>query len=209
MDSPILILLAGGKSTRMGFPKGLLDYHGTPWIVEQITRFKHIENAKVYIGLGYDFQKYLDAIPWFKKALDNSYNYNGVEVRIFINKTPEFGAFSTLQTVLKKVSILTAVIVQPIDVPLANKQSLNVILNENNSIVIPRCNTKNGHPVKLKPVFWKTLLTVDTSSENARLDTQIKQVSTSSITYINVTDTSVYQNINTKDKWNAYYKITP
>ena len=64
--SRVLIILAGGRSSRMGSPKGLLDYHGTPWILEQISRFNCVQNAKVYIGLGYDYEKYVDVIPWLK-----------------------------------------------------------------------------------------------------------------------------------------------
>jgi len=206
MDIPVLILLAGGKSTRMGSPKGLLDYHGVPWILEQITRYKHIKNPRVYIGLGYDFQKYFDVVPWFKNATNNPYNYNGVEVRVVINDNPEYGAFSTLQAVLRKVEEHTVVIVQPIDVPLPNEQSLTAIINANNSIAIPTCNTKNGHPVKLKPEFWNSLLTVNLLSNDARLDTQIKQFSKLSITYVDVLDNAVYQNINTKEKWNILLK---
>ena len=35
-----LILLAGGKSSRMGTPKGLVDYQGQPWLLEQLGRFR-------------------------------------------------------------------------------------------------------------------------------------------------------------------------
>ncbi len=208
MDSPILILLAGGKSTRMGYPKGLLDYHGTLWILEQVSRYKHVENLKVYIGLGYDYEQYLETIPWFKDAIENSYNYNGVEVKVVINDQPELGSFSTLQTVMRNINVDSTIIVQPIDVPLLNKQSLAAIINENNTIVIPKCNGKNGHPVKLKSEFWKPLLTLDSFSSDARLDTQIKLFNTSSITYLKVHDKSVYQNFNTKDNWNDYLSIS-
>ncbi len=207
MDSPILILLAGGKSNRMGSPKGLLDYHDTPWILEQIARYKHIKNPKVYIGLGYDYEQYLNVIPWFENAIENSYNYNGVEVKIVINYKPQLGSFSTLLTVLREINIISNVVVQPIDVPLPNKQSLITIINENNTIVIPKCNDKNGHPVKLKPKFWKPLLKIDLSLNDARLDTQIKQFKKVSITFVKVLDNSVYQNINTKEKWNSYLEI--
>ncbi len=204
MDSPILVLLSGGKSTRMGSSKGLLGFHGKPWILEQIARYKNIENPKVYIGLGYDYEQYLNVIPWFKDAIENSYNYNGVEVRLIINYQPQLGSFSTLQTVLKKVNINSAVVVLPIDVPLLNKQSLTSIVNENNTIVIPTRDAKNGHPVKLNSEFWNTLLTIDPSSKDARLDTQIKQLDSFSIAFVNVIDNSVYQNINTQEKWNSY-----
>jgi molybdopterin-guanine dinucleotide biosynthesis protein A len=64
-DSHVLILLAGGKSTRMGSPKGLLDYKGKQWILEQISRYKYVLNPKVYIGLGHDYENYFSAISWF------------------------------------------------------------------------------------------------------------------------------------------------
>ncbi len=206
MNSPVLILLAGGRSTRMGSPKGLLDYHGTPWILEQITRYKFIKNPTIYIGLGYDYKQYLNAIPWFKDAIGNSYTYDGVEVSVIINDQPQLGSFSTLQTVLREIDEHSAIIVQPIDVPLLNEQGLTSIINENNAIVIPTCDHKNGHPVKLKPEFWKALLSIEVSSKYARLDTQIKQFDKLSVTYVKVFDDSVYQNINTKKKWNIHIK---
>ena len=203
-DAPILIILAGGKSSRMGTPKGLLDYHGTPWILEQISRFKGVKNPKVYIGLGYNYELYFESIPWFKKAIDRTYNCNGVEVRVIINHQPQFGAFSTLQTVLRNIEKEVTVIVQPIDVPLFNTDSLRSFIDKNKTIVIPVCEDKKGHPVKLKPEFWTRLLSIDRSSNNARLDIQIKECNTSSIAYHKVTDKSVYQNINTLNKWNNY-----
>ena len=114
-----------------------------------------------------------------------------------INHQPQFGAFSTLQTVLNKINTHNVVLVQPVDVPLVNQLTLKSIFAINNAIVIPRCNEKNRYPVQLKSEFWKTLLTVDLTSVNARLDLLIKNYDTSSIAYLNVTDNSVYQNINT------------
>ena len=203
-DTPILILLAGGKSSRMGTPKGLLDYHGKLWILEQVSRFKDLINPKVYIGLGYNYELYFESIPWFKKAIDRTHEYNGVEVRAVINHQPQFGAFSTLQTVLRNIEKKATVIVQPIDVPLFNKDSLRSFIDKKKPIVIPVCENQKGHPVKLKPEFWTTLLLVDLSSNKARLDIQIKEYNSSSITYHEVADTSVYQNINTLNKWNKY-----
>ncbi len=203
-DTPILLLLAGGKSSRMGTPKGLLDYHGKLWILEQISRFKGVNSPKVYIGLGYDYELYFESIPWFKKAIEKTHNYNGVEVRVMINHQPQFGSFSTLQTVLRNIEKQATVIVQPIDVPLFNTDSLRSFIGKNKSIVIPVCEDKKGHPVKLEHEFWVKLLSVDLSSNNARLDIQIKEYNTSSVTYHKVTDKSVYQNINTINEWNSY-----
>ena len=206
MVSPVLILLAGGKSARMGFPKGLLDYHGTFWILEQISSYKYVDNPKVVIGLGYDYELYFKAIPWFYKAKDDFYLYDGVEVRVVINRQPVFGAFSTLLTVLNKINKKTTALIQPVDVPLLNTKDLRSIINKINDIIIPKCKGNNGHPVKLLPQFWNTLLRVDKSSKNARLDLQIKAQNTSTITYVKVSDKAVYLNINTSKDWNNYLK---
>lgn len=206
--SPVLILLAGGRSSRMGSPKGLLDYHGLPWILEQVSRFHVRKNPKVYIGLGYDYEQYYDAIPWFKNAVDKSYKYQGAEVNIVINYNPELGPFSTLQKVLGSVDPHETIIVHPVDVPLLDEQNLSAIMSENNIIVIPVCDDHKGHPVKLKPEFWTTLLAIDLTSDKARLDTQIKEYNTSSISYLKVNDKLVYQNINTKKDWDIYYTNT-
>ena len=121
---------------------------------------------------------------------------------------PQLGPFSTLQTILSIIDTKITIIVQPIDVPLLNKEDLATIIKEDNIIVIPTCNAKNGHPVKLKPEFWNTLLSKDVSNVKSRLDIQIKLSNTSRISYVNVEDTSIYQNINTKIKWDNYAKNT-
>ena len=205
--SPVLILLAGGRSSRMGSPKGLLDYHGVYWILEQIIRFKCVQKPKVYIGLGYDYEKYIEAIPWFNKAIDKSFNYKGAEVNVVINYNPQLGPFSTLQEVLGSVDPQETVIVQPIDVPLLNKQNLRAIINENNIIVIPVCDDHKGHPVKLKFEFWTTLLAIDLTTDKARLDRQIRAADNSSITYLKVSDNVVYQNINTQENWKYFLDL--
>ncbi|HHC80780.1 MAG TPA: hypothetical protein ENK46_12910 [Flavobacteriia bacterium] len=208
MNIPVLILLAGGKSSRMGTPKGLLDYHGIPWIVAQIFRYKNITNPTVYIGLGYDYEHYFEAVPQLKKAASQSYLWNGITIKAIINKHPENGAFSTLQAVLKEIDKEATVLVLPVDVPLLNDKGLQAIINCENIIVIPVCDGKNGHPVKLKPEFWRTLTTIDIKAKEARLDRQIKKQEPSSVSFLNVMENSVYQNINTMNDWNNYLLIT-
>ena len=206
--APVLILLAGGRSSRMGLPKGLLDFNGIPWILEQISRYRKLQSPRVYIGLGYDNNLYFNNITWFKAATNNFYPYNGVEVKVIINQQPELGAFSTLQTVLTKIEKDSEVLVQPIDIPLLNVKELQNLVAIENLVVIPTFNGKNGHPVKLAPEFWNELLNIDITSEEARLDFQIKKESNPSITYLNVFDVNITQNINTLRDWDIYLKNT-
>jgi len=206
IKAPVLIILAGGKSSRMMSPKGLLDFQGKPWILEQISRFTNVKNPNVYVGLGYDHELYFELIPWFKKAVNNTFIYKGVKVRIIINTAPQYGPFSTLQRVLKNIDPKRTILVHPIDVPFIDEKNLISLINEKNTIVVPVCENKKGHPVKLKPKFWVDLLNINLSSETARLDRQIKNYDTSSVTYINLDYKPLYQNINTIELWNKYLK---
>ena len=39
MAGDVLVVLAAGRSSRMGAPKGLLDFHGRPWVAAQVARW--------------------------------------------------------------------------------------------------------------------------------------------------------------------------
>ena len=67
-NNTVFVLLAGGKSERMGLDKGLLKYKQTFWILEQLHRISKTNISTVYIGLGYNYQHYFDAIHWLESA---------------------------------------------------------------------------------------------------------------------------------------------
>jgi CTP:molybdopterin cytidylyltransferase MocA len=205
-NNTVFILLAGGKSERMGVAKGLLKFKHSFWILEQLNRISTSEISKVYIGLGYNYQHYFDAIPWFKSALNNSVNFKGLEVKTVINPTPKLGSFSTLQAVLKEIDSSNAVIINPIDTPLLNPSELNKIILTKNNIVISTFKGKNGHPIKIDYNFWRQLLSLNVMNKEARLDVQIKNISPSKISYIEVFDNAILKNLNTKKDWISFLK---
>ncbi|MDG2194556.1 MAG: NTP transferase domain-containing protein [Polaribacter sp.] len=204
-NNPTLIILAGGKSSRMKTPKGLLPYKNGYWILSQIDAFKAGE--MVCIGLGFDKELYFNAIPWLKNAIKEAQIYHGKIVRVIINPTPQFGLLSTLQAVLRKADkavILDTVLVLPIDVPLLKASDVEKIILEKNEVVIPTYQQKNGHPVKLALSFWKSLLELDPQNQNARLDVQIKKQASNAVSIINVDDNNCIQNLNTQENWKSF-----
>lgn len=203
-NNTVFILLAGGKSERMAVNKGLLKYKHTFWILEQLRRISASTIQEVYIGLGYNYEHYFDAIPWFEKALSNAIDFQGLKVKVIVNETPEFGPFSTLQTVLKKLNLNDDILLNPIDVPLLNSEELNKIISAKNNIVIPNFAGKNGHPIKMKANFWQKLVSLKVSEENSRLDLQIKKINPSEISKVIVSDSAILQNINTKSAWVSF-----
>lgn len=203
-NETVFVLLAGGKSERMGVDKGLLKYKHTFWILEQLNRISRTSIKTVYIGLGYNVQHYFDAISWLKDSVINHSDYQGLKVKTIVNPTPELGSFSTLQTVLKNINYNVDVLLAPIDVPLLNSEELNNIIAAKNNIVMPNFEGKNGHPIKMNVNFWKKLVSLNISEENSRLDLQIKKLNPEEISIVKVSDTSAVKNLNTKSAWISY-----
>jgi len=203
-DNAVFVLLAGGKSDRMGVDKGLLKYNHTFWILEQLNRISTSSIKTVFIGLGYNSQNYFDAIPWLKDALINFVNYRGLKIKTIVNTNPELGSFSTLQTVLKNINSNVDVVLAPIDVPLLNSEGLNKIISIKSEIVMPNFEGKNGHPIKMGLKFRKKLVSLNISDQNSRLDLQIKKLNSEEISIIKVKDASVVKNLNTKTAWISF-----
>ena len=203
-SNTVFVLLAGGKSERMGVAKGLLKYQHTFWILEQLNRVSKTTISEVYIGLGFNYQDYFNAIPWLEDALTNPVDFQGLAINVVINKQPESGAFSTLQSVLKKINTTYTILLNHIDIPILNSEELHKIIETTNTIVIPNYKGKNGHPVKMDFSFWQHLQTLNVTDATARLDFQIKKVSPSKISTIEVNDCTIIKNLNTTKEWLSY-----
>lgn len=205
-NDSVFIILAGGKSERMGIPKGLLKYQNSYWILEQINRISTSTITEVYIGLGYHYEEYFNTIPLFALAKSQFVPYKNINLRIVVNQNPQLGAFSTMQAVLQETPKHKSVLINPIDIPILNTTELQNIIAEQNQIVLPNFGGKNGHPIKLHPEFWNPLLLLNPTDENSRLDLEIKKVNPSKITTLSVTDTSIIKNLNTSNDWLSYLK---
>lgn len=203
-NDTVFMMLAGGKSERMGVAKGLLKYKQTYWILEQLDRISKTEISTVYIGLGYNYQHYFDAIPWFENAINNYADFQGLKIKVILNKDPEMGSFSTLQTVLKEIDSTKNVVLNHIDIPILDSAELTKIISTKNEIVIPTFEGKNGHPIKMDCNFWKQLLTLNVNDEASRLDVQIKKINPVKISKIEVCDKNILRNINTKKDWISF-----
>ena len=196
-----LIILAGGKSSRMGIPKGLLKYKTQFWILSQIEKF--IGND-VYIGLGFDKEHYFKAIPWLEKAVTSTIIYKEKNIKVVINQNPEFGLFSNIQSVLNQLKKEQSVFILPVDVPLLNQKEQQKIETKENWIVIPKYQEKKGHPIRLKYAFWKSLLSIKLTDSEARLDYQIKKSTSSKPSIINVSDKLCILNLNSPTDWQKF-----
>lgn len=203
-NSTVFVLLAGGKSERMGVAKGLLEYQNTYWVLEQLNRIATSTVTEVYVGLGYQHEEYSNKIPWFKEAQSHFVFYKNLKVKVVVNQNPQLGSFSTFQTVLNQIPKNKSVLINPIDIPILNTTELQTIIEAQNQIVLPNFEGKNGHPIKLHPEFWNPLLLLNPTDENSRLDLEIKKTVPSKITTVTVNDFCILKNLNTPDDWKEF-----
>ena len=196
------VVLAGGKSERMGHPKGLLLDKKEYWFETQLKSIASSGGTEVYIALGFHMSTYCEALPWLTSALQVPITYLNLNIRAIVNPNPERGSFSSLQTVLSQIEETKTILFCPIDVPIPKDETLQLLLKKQQAIVIPNYKGKNGHPIVMTASFWQPLLQLDPN--NSRLDFLIKACPSSMIGIVPVENPEVILNLNTPEDWETY-----
>lgn len=196
------VLLAGGKSERMGQPKGLLFNKKEYWLETQLKSIASSGGTEVYIALGFHTSTYCEALPWLTSALQAPTNYLNLTIRAVENLYPERGSFSSLQTVLSLIEEPKTLLLCPIDVPIPKDETLQQLLEKQQAIVIPNYKGKNGHPILMTASFWRPLLQLDPNK--SRLDYLIKACPLTMIGIVPVANPEVILNLNTLEDWETY-----
>lgn len=197
--SPGLILLAGGNSSRMGVPKGLLPWQGGTLLEAHCQQFCAVGGSFVVVVLGFHSSRYLKELRWLKGGDDPALQ----RVIYSLNPTPENGQFSSLLEGLKcalsfRNQRRTSVFVQPVDMPPPDKEvyfQLYHSMERGQQVAIPTFGAQSGHPVLLSYLFQRELLALQPGSEK-RLDHLIHNLPEASIGHFPVEDRKVILNFN-------------
>jgi molybdenum cofactor cytidylyltransferase len=223
-----LILLAGGRSSRMGRPKGLLDYRGQPWLIEQLRRFKSVSGKQVVVVLGFHQEPYFKKIPWLEKAVGRTVRQLGLEISVVINPRAEQGQFSSLKCAITSIQTnksgfaerrtpnaersftslkIPGAFILPVDVPCPGKEVFEKLVeafSHSMDAAIPRYQSRGGHPVLLGGEFLGRLAKVPLPSPLARLDLQIQALPVKRTAFVPVEDRSICLNMNVLDEFQDY-----
>lgn len=185
------IILSGGKSERMNYPKAFLEIEGDTFLNKIINLYKK-KVSEIVIVLNNE----LAESKW------KNYSENiDIECKIVLNHHSEKGKFYSLQLGTKNISC-DYCFIQNIDNPFIHSSVLDkLIKNKNlNGITIPTYNTKSGHPILVsKNVIEKISLSEDTNKH-------LKDFySAFSKKFIAVEDESILININTREDYSTAF----
>lgn len=136
------IILAGGKSTRMGTNKMLLDYKGHPLLWYTIQSVKPFVSRVIIVTGRYDQE--------IRKALKEE------NVTFIYNKDYELGMFSSVLTGVKLIK--EDFMILPGDCPFVNKETFQKILNGTGDIRYPKSDEIEGHPLYISKKYKDELL---------------------------------------------------
>ncbi|MBL6991570.1 MAG: NTP transferase domain-containing protein [Bacteriovoracaceae bacterium] len=210
-----LIILAGGKSSRMGIPKGLIAINNQTMLEHQLKTFYSYGGKKALVVLGYDIDTYFDQIPWIAQAVDTWIETPFAQdslVKVVINKKPELEKFSSLQIGLSAMTdqIFKGLFVLPIDVPIPSEHvwiRLTQSFNQFIFATFPQFENRIGHPLLFSCQFINELINVPIDLDEAHLDIQINKLSNTQKQYVEVDDSYVHLNINTPEELDNFREL--
>lgn len=216
-----LIILAAGRSSRFGFPKGLARLpDGRVWIQSQLEMAKNIGFQKCILMLGPDQELYQAPLEMFHQQIQHDINSATAKVdavpasfslTVLNNPLPETGAWASLLIALKSLLASEAqdtfpgVFLLPIDVPISDTSvwhNLQARLSSQVLAAVPMFKERSGHPVLLSHALSLSILSSAHSFE--RLDHFLKGQIPGTIAKVAVSDAQVCLNINTQQDWFDY-----
>jgi molybdenum cofactor cytidylyltransferase len=186
-----VVVLAAGRSSRMGVPKGLVPFRGTPWLTVQLDAVVSA-GARPIVVLGKDRDRYLEALPDLASR-----------VQLSFNDDPDRGPFSSLQCGLAAALPSRSVFVLPIDVPAAQPPVWAALLfalheGEGRDAAIPQHEGRGGHPVLLSVSLVARLRRRPADS---RLDAELAELPAPRVARVPVDDPRVRLNLNAPEDW--------
>lgn len=179
------IILAAGKSERMGMPKPLVKFEKSTFLDSAIASLKDL-TQKIVIVLGYQANM-------LKKTIRTSRN-----IEVITNNQYEKGQLSSIKCALKhiKKEHWNGIILSLIDHPgISRKLVKKLILafKKTNKIIIPVYKGRRGHPVIFPREFFNEILKLPVSKGA----NEILKKHNDKVYELNTNEPSILKNINT------------
>ncbi|MCB2218941.1 MAG: NTP transferase domain-containing protein [Bacteroidetes bacterium] len=187
-DRPGVVILAAGLSKRMGLPKHDLRF------LEEVTFLEHI--IRVY-------QKFVASR--IVLVINNQHDFRRYfyeeDLKIVVNKHPEFGRLHSIQLGLKEFNHVP-VFIQNVDNPFVNP-GLQMALEDgidDHDYAVPVYNGKGGHPILLSQKIIKKVAG-DFKKEDKLSDVLLNFIRKD----VPMNDPYILANINTEEDYRKYF----
>jgi molybdenum cofactor cytidylyltransferase len=189
------VLLAAGKSTRMGTLKALLPWEGTTLLQYQLSQFTLSKVNQIIVVLGYQSSKLLS-------YLENS------PAQLVWNEQYEMGKTESIKRgILSIRENIDCFILATVDQPI-NQSLIDAMIKEfiqtSSKIIIPIYHGKRGHPILFSTELQEELLQIKEETQGLK---EILHKRKKDIHEWTVMDPSVLFNFNSpKDYKEAFSK---
>jgi CTP:molybdopterin cytidylyltransferase MocA len=189
------VVLTGGRSTRMGAPKALLDFRGQPFVVRILEALEALEVKTRVVVVGPDAARIRPVLA-------------GHDCLIVENSDVEGGPIASLRAALRALQPVqpAAVLVWPVDLPHVRVATVERLLEtyRRGSItpppaVVPAFAERRGHPVLWGGGLFEELLTSEAATRGgARALLHAHQAE---IVQVAVDDPAVIDDLNTPEDY--------
>ncbi|MCM3705136.1 MULTISPECIES: nucleotidyltransferase family protein [Cytobacillus] len=191
------ILLAAGKSSRMGTLKGLLPWNGTTLFEHQLSTLSKSVFTDLVVVLGFEAEKF------FPHRINHS-------AKIIINEHFQDGKCSSIIAGVKAADILSkTILITSVDQPLQAVIANNLAVNLTKSgclIAVPTHQGKRGHPILFSAKLRHELLSVKEEKMGLR---HIIQQHEKFVLEVPVENEQIHLNLNRQEDYkNALKKYT-
>lgn len=148
-----VIILAGGKSSRMNYPKPYLEINTKETLLEKVHRSYSAFTPKIEVVLNAEF----GSGQW-----KDLYKRHSEKMRIQLNPYPEYGRFFSIQLGLARMPGKAFCLVQNIDNPVSPETILALVKNKTPyGYTVPVVDGKSGHPVLIARTIMNSILSMN------------------------------------------------
>ncbi|MFC2096275.1 NTP transferase domain-containing protein [Bacteroidota bacterium] len=189
------IILAAGKSERLGFPKISLKYDENTTFVEHIVKeYKLFGCKEIILVVNEISNKYL---------VDNEIIFHN-NVKIVINEHPDWHRFYSLKIGAKSLSETRQSFVHNVDNPFVNHSVLRQLAKSVNAAdyLNPEYSKRGGHPILISERIIKDVKTVQENQLHFK-----EFLSTYPNLKVQVDDKNILVNINTEEEYIKYFVV--
>ena len=179
-------IISAGASSRMGFPKALLEYHGVTFLQSILDATGAVGVHRRMVILGHEADKILA-------------KHDLRDVVVLQTEQFEAGPIGSIRAAVREVTAhpVDGILVWPVDMPHVAIATVEALLagfrSSGSPIVIPAYRGKHGHPVIFgRDVFQELLAAPD--SEGARA---VVHADPSRVVEVPVDDSAVVEDLNT------------